>query len=104
MKQITNEQEFDLAVAFVTAAGSPSQSATTPVWSVDDQAVVTLQVATDGLSAVVVSGATGLAVVTVTGTSAGGASIIGTFDVEVTAADAASVVFTDSAARQKPAP
>ena len=103
-QQITNEQMFDLSVAFKTAAGNPATVVGTPVWAIDDSAVASLEVAADGLSAVVTSGAPGKAVVTVTAQTESGATVTGEFDVFVVRAEAGQVVFNVSNIRFKPAP
>lgn len=101
-QQITNEQEFDLTIAFETAAGNPAAVVGVPVWAVTgDTGVITLTVAPDGMAAVVSSGLPGTAAITVTAQTASGASVIGTFDVIVTLAEAGQVVFTVSNIRIK---
>ena len=103
-QQITNEQEFDLSIAFQTAAGSPATVTGTPAWSASDPNIITLTVAADGLSAVVASGNVGTATIAVTATTASGATVSGTFDVAVVVAEAAVVVFTAGAPRLKTPP
>ncbi len=100
-QQITNEQEFDLSVAFKTLAGNPATVVGTPVWAVDDPNVASVNVAADGMSAVVTSGSPGQAVITVTAQTESGASVVGEFDVFVIRAEAGQVVFTVSNIRFK---
>lgn len=102
LQQITNEQEFDLSIAFQTAAGNPAAVAGTPAWVSSDPNIITLAVASDGLSAVVSSVNPGSASIAVTANTASGAAVSGTFDVLVVPAEAAVVVFTASAPRLKP--
>ena len=100
-QQITNEQEFDLTITFETAAGNPAIVTGIPVWTISDGAVATLAVAADGLSAVVSSGAPGVATITVTAQTASGGTVVGTFDVSVVLAEAGRIVFTVSNIRIK---
>jgi hypothetical protein len=100
-QQITNEQEFDLTITFETAAGNPAIVTGIPVWAISDGAVATLAVAADGLSAVVSSGAPGVATITVTAQTASGGTVVGTFDVSVVLAEAGRIVFTVSNIRLK---
>jgi len=103
-QQITNEQEFDLAIAFETAAGNPATVVGVPVWTISDDTVATLAVAPDGMSAVVSSGLPGTATITVTAQTASGGSVVGTFDVSVVLAEAGQVIFTVSNIRLKTTP
>ena len=103
-QQITNEQMFDLSVAFKTLQGNPATVVGVPVWSVDNSAVATIETAPDGLSAVVTSGDPGTAVITVTAQTQSGATVTGEFDVFVSRAEAGTVVFNVSNIRFKPAP
>ena len=100
-QQITNEQEFDLTIAFETAAGNPAIVTGIPVWTIVDGTIASLNVRPDGLSAVVTSGLPGTTTITVTAQSASGSTIVGTFDVSVVLADAGHVVFTVSNIRFK---
>lgn len=93
---------FDLSVAFKTAAGNPATVVGVPVWAIDNNAVATIEVAEDGLSAVVTSGDPGQAVITVTAQTQSGASVVGEFDVFVTRAEAGLIVFNVSNIRFKP--
>jgi repressor of nif and glnA expression len=101
-QQITNEQMFDLSVAFKTAAGNPATIVGVPVWAIDNSAVATIEVAADGLSAVVTSGDPGQAVISVTAQTQSGASVVGEFDVFVVRAEAGLIVFNVSNIRFKP--
>lgn len=54
---ITNEQKVEVALAPLTAAGNPATLDGAPVWAVVEGGDATLEVAADGLSAFLVSGA-----------------------------------------------
>lgn|SRR5512143_1066268 len=91
---ITTEQQVQLHVAFLTAAGNPAPVDGTPTWSSSAPAVVDLVVASDGLSALAVSKAVGTTLITVQADadlSSGTNTITGTLGLEVTQA-AAEVV------------
>jgi hypothetical protein len=100
-QQITNEQEFDLTIAFETAAGNPATVVDVPVWTIGDGTIASLTVSPDGLSAVVTSGLPGTTTITVTAHTASGATVTGEFDVTVVLAEAGKIVFTVSNIRMK---
>jgi hypothetical protein len=100
-QQITNEQEFDLTIAFETEAGNPAVVVGIPVWITYGVHVATVNVRPDGRSAVVTSGLPGTATITVTAQTASGGTIVGVFDVTVVLADAGHIVFTVSNIRIK---
>ena len=54
---ITNEQKVEVTLAPLTAAGNPATLDGAPVWAVVEGGDATLEVAADGLSAFLVSGA-----------------------------------------------
>lgn len=54
---ITNEQKVEVTLAPLTAAGNPATLDGAPVWAVVEGGDATLEVAEDGLSAFLVSGA-----------------------------------------------
>ena len=54
---ITNEQKVEVTLAPVTEAGNPATLDGVPVWAVVEGGDATLEVAADGLSAFLVSGA-----------------------------------------------
>lgn len=98
---LTTEQQVPLSVAFYTATGNPVSVVGTPTWAVDDTNVVDLVVASDGLSALVVSKAVGNCFVTVQANT-GTKTISGTIGVSVVAAEAETVVITAGAVVPKP--
>lgn len=92
---LTDEQKCGLAVAFTTQAGNPATVDGVPAWSVSDATVLTLEVAPDGLSAVITTaGPLGTAQVSVSADAdlgEGIETITGVLDVEVRAARAVTV-------------
>jgi len=99
--QITTEQQVPLSVAFYTATGNPAPVVGTPTWSIDDTSVVDIVVASDGLSALIVSKAVGTCLVTVEA-NAGSKVISGTINITVVAAEAEVVEITPGAVEPKP--
>lgn len=57
---ITNEEKIEVTLAPLTAAGNPATLDGAPVWAVVEGGDATLEVAADGLSAFLVSGAAGV--------------------------------------------
>ena len=90
---ITNEQEFDLKLSFVTGGGKPATVAGVPEWLNSNDSAVTVTPAADGLSAVVSSVDAGTSSITITAKTQSGNDVTGTFDVEVVGAEAAAVEF-----------
>lgn len=95
---ITASQQFRVDIEPVDKAGNPSTLAHVPVWSVSDPAILAVEPAADGMSAVVsATGKLGTAQVSVT---AGGNptseanTITGTVDVQVVAGKAVSLCLT----------
>jgi hypothetical protein len=109
--KIKDNQEFDVAVTFQDAGGQPASVQGTPVWTSDNEAVLTVAPAADGLSAVVSAvGPVGTAQVSVSADADlgdGTTTITGVLDVEVIAGDATLIVLNPGPARDKaptPAP
>ena len=95
MLTLTDEQKCHLSIQPVTAAGNPAKVDGVPAWELSDPSILTLVVADDGLSAdVITAGPLGPCQVKVTADAdlgAGVRSISGVLDVEVIAAEAASL-------------
>lgn len=95
---ITDEEQIPLSVGFTTSTGNPATIDGTPRWASSDEAVVTLRVAEDGLSAVAVSvGPLGMAQISVTADAdlgEGVREITGILEIEVRAAEAVFVGIT----------
>jgi hypothetical protein len=91
-------QKVTLSITPVDAAGNPAKVDGAPVWESTDTTVVSLEVATDGLSAVATAvGPLGTAQVSVTADADLGQGItplIGTLDIEVVASAAVSLNVT----------
>lgn len=92
---LTDEQKVKLSVSFLTKAGNAAKVDGAPVWSSSNDTVISLVVAEDGLSADAVTvGPLGSAQVSVSADAdlgEGVRSIVGTLDLEVVAAEAATV-------------
>ena len=94
MLTLTTEQKAKVTVKPLTAKGNPAPVDDAPGWSISDPAIASLVVAPDGLSADVIAGGVGIVVVTVSADAdltAGVREIVGTLDVTVVAAEAASL-------------
>lgn len=99
---ITNEEKINVTLNPVTANGNPATVDGAPVWSVEGDA--TLEVAADGLSAYLISGAAGASTVTVTADADLGEGVVTLSDVialNVIPAGAAALGFTAGAAEPK---
>lgn len=108
METITTIQQVPASLGAVDGRGNPVALpgfSTPPAWKVDNPAILTLQVSTDGLSCTcVAAGAAGLATISVTGTPVGASSpLTGSAQVQVNAV-AASFVITFGAATQQTPP
>jgi hypothetical protein len=92
---LTDIQKVELSISPSSAAGNPALVDGAPVWETSDPTVVTLDVATDGLSAVAVTtGKLGSARVSVTADAdlgTGVKTLSGVLDVEVKASEAVSL-------------
>lgn len=100
MLLITDTQKVTLSIQPVDLKGFPAKLDGMPEWSVSDAAVGTLNVAPDGLSAVFMAGAPGMAQVNVSADAdlgAGVKTIAGTLDVQVEPGEAVSLTVTTSA-------
>jgi hypothetical protein len=95
MLTLTDEQKCHLSIQPVTAAGNPARVDGAPSWEASDQSILALAVADDGMSADIVTvGPLGSCQVKVTADAdlgSGVRSITGVLDVEVIAAEAASM-------------
>lgn len=96
MAVLTESQNLPLSIEIDTrkGAGHPAKIDGTPAWSCSDEAVGTLDVAADGMSATFKSVAEGSCSVTVTvdaDTGEGVSPLIGSLDIQV-AADGAAIV------------
>ena len=104
MVTLTSEEQVVLNAAPVSAAGNPAGVDGTITWTVSDPALVTL--IPNGFNCMVVTnGPLGSAVVTAEADAdlgAGTSLIQGTFDVEVIAAPATSIVITAGDPTLKP--
>jgi len=102
---LTDEQKVNLTIAPVTAAGNPARIDGVPVWVTSDEGVVSLEVSPDGFSAEAVTvGPVGQAQVSVTvdaDLGTGVRTLTGILDIEVVAAEAASVGITAGAPELK---
>lgn len=91
-------QKVKLTINPVSAAGNPAPVDGVPAWATSDELIATVAPAEDGLSAyVVATGPVGVAQVSVkvdADLGEGLREIIGTFDVEVIASEAAALVVT----------
>ena len=93
---ITNEQKVKLTINAVTAANRVAPLDGVPTWSVSDSAVLSLDVAPDGLSAYAISNGVGVSQVSVIADADLGAGIreLATFiEIQVIAAEAVSLGF-----------
>lgn len=94
---LTDEQKVHLAIQPVTASGNPAVVDGVPEWAASDPAVVALIVAADGLSADATTvGPVGASQVSVSADAdlgSGIRTISGVLDVQVVAAEAASLAF-----------
>ena len=100
---ITNEEKINVTLNPVTAGGNPATVDGAPVWTVTE-GDATLEVAADGLSAYLISGAAGASTVTVTADADLGEGIVELSDVialNVIPAGAAALGFTAGAAEPK---
>lgn len=92
---LTDEQKVSLSIMPVTAANNPAKVDGVPQWSVSDPAIITLVVAADGMSAeAITAGPLGTSQVSVSADADlgdGVRTITGILDIEVQAAEAASV-------------
>lgn len=92
---LTDEQKVALSVEAKTAAGNPASVEGAPVWTVSDPGIITLVVDPAGFSAVAVTaGPLGPCQITVTADAdlgAGVRTITGILDIEVMAAEAATL-------------
>jgi len=95
--RISNLQEVPVTVRYLDANGRTVSVDGPPVWEVNDETLVAVEVAPDGLSAVVRSrGPVGSTFVTVTADAEigdGTRELVGTFEVEVFEIGAVSVTF-----------
>ena len=95
---ITSSQQFRVDIEPVDKAGNPSTLATVPMWSVSDPAILAVEPAADGMSAVV--SATGKLGTAQVGVAVEGNptsevnKIAGTVDVQVVAGKAVSLRLT----------
>jgi len=93
---LTDEQKVTLSVAFKTAAGNPAVVDGVPVWASSDPAIVSLEVAADGMSAVATTvgplGTVQVSVVADADLDEGETrEVTGTLDIEVKASEAVTV-------------
>ncbi len=95
MLTLTDEQKCHLSIQPLTAAGNPAKVDGAPVWEASDPSILSLAVADDGLSAdIATDGPLGTCQIKVTADAdlgQGVRSITGVLDVEVIAAEAASL-------------
>lgn len=91
------DQKVNITVAYTDSQGNPATTEGVPVWGSSD-ASVTVEAASDGLSAVATaSGIVGTAQVNVTADAdlgEGVKEIVGTLDIEIVGGEAVSVVLT----------
>lgn len=105
-KDMTTTQQVAVSIAPLDKHGAPAVVDGAPVWTTDNSDVLTIEAATDGLSATVkAAGPIGTATVTVTvdaDLGAGVRPLIGTLDVEVTAGEATSISITAGQPTEQP--
>ena len=89
--QITDEQEVQYTLQALDAKGFPTKLSDVPTWTPSDPAVISVQVAADGMSALVVGGIVGQAQLAV---SDPGSGLSGADQITVVADVAASLVLT----------
>lgn len=98
MLTLTDEQKVSLAIDPRTAAGNPAHVDGVPLWSVSDPNVLSITTSDDGLSATVVTlGPLGTSQVSVAADAdlgAGVRTLTGILDIEVVAAEAATLGIT----------
>ena len=93
--KLTTAQQTTVTAKFEDADGIVVPVQGTPVWSVDNTSIATVEPATDGMSAVIKGVAPGMAKVTVTAEgdpTAGVDTVVGEVDVTVVADEATQVV------------
>jgi hypothetical protein len=95
---LTDLQQVELSVAPVNAVGNPAPVDGEPVWAVSDPTVLTLQIASDGFSALAVTtGKLGTCQVSVSADAdlgPGVTTLTGTLDIEVKASQAVNLGMT----------
>lgn len=105
--RFNNLQEIPVTVRYLDANGRTVNVEGVPVWQADDETLVGVEVAPDGLSAVVRSrGPVGSTVVTVTADADlgdGVRELVGVFDVLVFESGAVSVTFEFGDVRERSA-
>lgn len=102
--RITTTEQQTVTAKFVNFLGIAVAIDGIPQWRSSDESVVTVTPSTNGLSAVLTSGAPGLATVTCTGDSLLGDGVVdvaGVFEVEVTTDPAVAVEFSFEPAVRK---
>lgn len=103
---LTDEQQCALSIQPLTAAGNPATVDGVPVWDVADDSLLSIEVSEDGLSAVVVTvGPLGTTQVNVSADAdlgAGTRTITAVLDVQVVAAEAATLNITTGTPEIKP--
>lgn len=93
--QIHDDEKFDLTLVETDSKGQPTTSATPPVWTSSDEAVVPVNVSADGMTFSVVAGTVGSAIVQVDVTKDDGSVISVTEAVDVVAGGVALVSLTE---------
>ena len=94
---LTTDQEVPLTVQPLTALGNPATLTGIPLWSSSNVNVISLTVASNGLSASAIATGAGTSTITVAGnagTVAVPVQVTGTLVLTVTQAPAASIVIT----------
>ena len=102
---LTDEQECDLQIELLTAAGNPGKVDGVPIWSVSNPSVITLTVEDGGLKALVSSASLGTCQVSVTvdaDLGAGVRQVTGVLDISVQPAEVVSVGVLSGTPRTKP--
>lgn len=102
---LTDEQECELQIELLTAAGNPGKVDGVPVWSVSNPSVVSITVEDGGLKALISSAGLGECQVSVTvdaDLGAGVRQVTGVLDVSVQPAEVVSVGILSGTPRSKP--
>jgi len=85
---MASNQKFTVVLQPLDAANNPGQIDGPPTWTVDTPGVVTLQISSDGLTAVVLGEAAGTCNITPSATSGGGANSISGAPINVSVTEA----------------
>jgi len=102
---MTIDQQVDVAVQYVDAQGNPAPVDGVPVWDTSDSSIFSVQAATDGMSATVVSMGIGSGQLSVTGDAdlgSGVQQVIATLDMSIVGGMAVAATITPGTPTDKP--